>query len=61
MRWMGHRAEQEKQQLEETHKALEREAEREKKVDEVVARMEAARRRNHFGESAMAAMRRRHA
>lgn len=61
MRWMWSRAAQEKQRLEETHKALERESEREKRVDEVLARVEAARRRNHFGESAVAAMRRRHA
>ncbi|WP_425540760.1 DUF7620 family protein [Rhodococcus aetherivorans] len=61
MRWMWHRAEQEKQRLEATHQALERESEREKRVDEVIARVEAARRRNHFGESAMVAMRRRHA
>lgn len=60
VRWW-HRAAQERQRLEETHRALERESEREKRVDEVIARVEAARRRNHFGESAVAAMRRRHA
>lgn len=61
MRWLWHRAEQEERRLEATHQALECESEREKRVDEVIARVEAARRRNHFGESAVAAMRRRHA
>ncbi len=61
MRWMWHRAAQEKQRLEETHKALERESEREKRVNEVLARVDRLARRNHFGESAAVAMRRRHA
>ena len=43
MRWMRPRAVRERQRLEDAHRELERESEREKKVDEVVARMEAAR------------------
>lgn len=61
MWWGWHKSRWERKQLEDTYRKLERECEREKKVNEVMARMEAARRRNHFGESAVAAMRRRHA
>ncbi|WP_420877406.1 DUF7620 family protein [Rhodococcus aetherivorans] len=56
MWWFGHKLRRERQQLEHADIALAQEAERERRVNDVVARIEEAHRRNHFGEAIERAM-----
>lgn len=58
MRWLGHKRFR-RDQLEQVHKKLEQETERDRRVAEVTARLERARQRNNFGESIEIAMGRR--
>lgn len=61
MRW-GRKVKQQREHLERTEVALEREADRERRVDAVASRIDRSRARNHFGEAIEIAMgKRRHA